>query len=81
MTLKDILENCYCIDVSTLSFSLRKDMELDNLSVDEVKEHLFKDELQVSGSPVSDFDAYWIPYGDERTGVLQLYTEINEQPW
>ena len=64
MTLKDILEG-YGIDFSTLKFQLRKDIELDNLTIQEVKDQLADDEIIVDGSFICDFDTY--------EGCLELY--------
>lgn len=71
MTLKDILENCYGIDFSTLKFKLRTDLELDDLTVDEVKSRLEDDELIADGCFINDCDIY----GDTPHGYLELYLE------
>ena len=69
MTLKDILEDCYGIDFSTLKFKLRDDMEFDDLTVDQVKERLASDDIIVDGSFIGECDIY----GDEPNGYLELY--------
>jgi hypothetical protein len=68
MTLKDILED-YGIDFATLKFKLRTDLELDNLTTEEVKERLATDEIIVDGSFICDFDIY----GDSPNGYIELY--------
>ena len=70
MTLKDILED-YGIDFSTLQFKLRTDIELDNLTKEEVLTRLATDELIADGSYVIDFQVY----GDKPNGWVELYLE------
>ena len=72
MTLKDILDG-YGIDFSTLKFQLRTDLELDNLTIEEVRNRLESDELIADGSFIYDFDVY----GDSPNGYLELYLEEN----
>ena len=73
MTLKDILED-YGIDFSTLKFKLREDLELDNLTVKEVKDRLATDEIIVEGNFVNDFYLY----GDVPNGYIELYPEYDD---
>ena len=58
MTLADILSNGYGIDLSTLKFKLRTDLEFDNEAATEAEilKSINEDEIIVDGSFIDDFD-------------------------
>ena len=75
MTIADILSNGYGIDLSTLKFKLRTDLELDGAcSKAEILRSINEDEIIVDGHFISDFDIY----GDEPNGYVELYAEYDD---
>lgn len=72
MTLADILSTGYGIDLSTLKFELRTDLEFDDEKT--IKERILKsineDDIIMNGEWVDDFDI--VP--DEPAGYIELYS-------
>ena len=73
MTLADILSNGYGIDLSTLKFKLRTDLEFDNEAATEAEilKSINEDEIIVDGSFIDDF--YIV--ADDPKGFIELYPE------
>lgn len=73
MTLADILSSGYGIDLSTLKFKLRTDLEFDNEAATEAEilKSINEDEIIVDGSFIDDFDIV----ADSPKGFIELYPE------
>ena len=73
MTLADILSNGYGIDLSTLKFKLRTDLEFDNEAATEAEilKSINEDEIIVDGNFIDDFDIV----ADDPKGFIELYPE------
>ena len=70
MTLAEILSNGYGIDINTLKFEFRTDLELDGACTkEEVMKSLKEDDIIVNGEWIEDFDI--VP--DEPNGYVELY--------
>lgn len=71
MTLADILSTGYGIDLSTLRFELRTDLELDDgaPSKEEILKSIKEDDIIMNGRWIDDFDI--VP--DEPAGYIELY--------
>ena len=70
MTLKDILEDGYGIDFSTLKFQMRTDLELDGYCTkEEILKSMAEDEFIVDGEFIDDFDIV----SDSPNGYIELY--------
>ena len=67
MTLREILEDGYGIDFSTLKFDFHKGM--DHCTRDEVMQSLSEDELIIDGQLINYFDIY----ADKPNGFVELY--------
>jgi hypothetical protein len=72
MTLADILSNGYGIDLSTLRFELRTDLEFDGEgpSKEEILKSINEDEMIMNGKWIDDFDI--VP--DEPNGYIEFYS-------
>ena len=72
MTLADILSNGYGIDLSTLRFELRTDLEFDDEgpSKEEILKSINEDEMIMNGKWIDDFDI--VP--DEPNGYIEFYS-------
>ena len=73
MTLADILSSGYGIDLSTLRFELRTDLECDEEAPtkEEILKSINEDEIIVDGSFIDDFDIV----ADSPKGFIELYPE------
>ena len=73
MTLADILSNGYGIDLSTLRFELRTDLDFDEgaPTKEEILKSINEDEIIVDGSFIEDFDIV----ADSPKGFIELYPE------
>ena len=73
MTLADILSTGYGIDLSTLRFELRTDLEFDDEapSKEDILKSINEDEIIVDGSFIEDFDIV----ADKPKGFIELYPE------
>ena len=72
MTIKDLLENGYGIDFSTLKFKIRTDLELDGYCTkEEILKSMAEDEFIVNGEFIEDYDIV----GDSPHGFIELYPE------
>lgn len=74
MTLADILTNGYGIDLSTLKFKLRTDLEFDNEedTKAEILKSIKEDDMIMNGKWVDDFEiVHDVPYG----GYIGLYSD------
>ena len=69
MTIKEILEDGYGIDFSTLKFDIQKDAVA--CTKEEIIESLTNDELIIDGEIVTDFDIY----SDKPNGYIELYCD------
>ena len=72
MTLAEILSNGYGIDLSTLRFELRTDLEFDDgcPSKEEILKSINEDEMIMNGKWIDDFDI--VP--DEPNGYIEFYS-------
>ena len=72
MTLADILSNGYGIDLSTLKFELRTDLEFDDEtpSKEEILKSINEDDMIMNGKWIDDFDI--VP--DEPNGYIEFYS-------
>lgn len=72
MTLADILSNGYGIDLSTLRFELRTDLEFDDEapSKKEILKSINEDDMIMNGKWIDDFDI--VP--DEPNGYIEFYS-------
>jgi hypothetical protein len=72
MTLAEILSNGYGIDLSTLRFELRTDLEFDDEcpSKEEILKSINEDEMIMNGKWIDDFDI--VP--DEPNGYIEFYS-------
>lgn len=72
MTLADILSTGYGIDLSTLRFELRTDLEFDDEgpSKEEILKSINEDDIIMDGKWIDDFDI--VP--DEPAGYIELYS-------
>ena len=72
MTLADILSNGYGIDLSTLRFELRTDLEFDDEgpSKEEILKSINEDDMIMNGKWIDDFDI--VP--DEPNGYIEFYS-------
>ena len=77
MTLKDLLENGYGIDFSTLKFEMRTDLELDGYCTKEdILKSMTEDEFIVNGEFIEDYDIVF----DSPHGFVELYPEDRPTP-
>ena len=76
MTLADILSDGYGIDMATLRFEIRTDLELDDgaCTKEEILRSINEDEIIVDGQFIDDFDIY----GDKPNGYVELYPEYDD---
>lgn len=75
MTLAEILSNGYGIDIDTLKFEFRTDLELDGACTkEEVMKSLKEDDIIVNGEWIEDFDI--VP--DEPNGYVELYPAYDD---
>ena len=72
MTLADILSNGYGIDLSTLRFELRTDLEFDNEAPgkEDILKSINEDNMIMDGKGIDDFDI--VP--DEPNGYIEFYS-------
>lgn len=72
MTLAEILSYGYGIDLSTLRFELRTDLEFDDEgpSKEEILKSINEDEMIMNGKWIDDFDI--VP--DEPNGYIEFYS-------
>lgn len=72
MTLADILSTGYGIDLSTLRFELRTDLEFDDEAPNkaDILKSINEDDIIMNGKWIDDFDI--VP--DEPTGYIELYS-------
>ena len=76
MTLADILSNGYGIDLSTLRFELRTDLEFDNAAPgkEDILKSINEDNMIMDGKWIDDFDI--VP--DEPNGYIEFYSAEDE---
>jgi hypothetical protein len=72
MTLAEILSNGYGIDLSTLRFEIRTDLEFDDAAPtkEEILKSINEDEMIMNGKWIDDFDI--VP--DEPNGYIEFYS-------